>query len=138
MSDLADEIEQYFDKEGIRHERGESPSPADLLERYLYHFDKVIVPGPRRVHFSAELRAALGTLDGRYGTAIEAIKSRFEAGGDLAEFLSRKAADAGFKDRLPSDFGIHHFHLGAKSALSERHVRRTGDLLFVFVQPLDA
>lgn len=109
-----------------------------MVARYLYCLDKMIDPRPRRTHFSSELRSKLGSLDGRYRTAIEAIRSRVEAGGDLSEFLSRRAADAGFTDGLLSDFGVHHFHLGDSPALGERHVERTDDLLFVFVQPHDA
>ena len=127
-----------FDEQGIRHTRTGTSNPVDLLERYFYSFVKMIVPRPRRVHCSAEFHATLGTLDGRYATPIEAIRSRFEAGGDLAEFLSKKASDAHFKDGLLSDFGVHHFHLGAKSDPSGQHVQRTDDLLFVFVQPSDA
>ena len=138
VNDLVEEIEEFFAEHGIRHERDGQPSPVDVVARYLYSLDKMIDPRPRRTHFSAELHSTLGSLDGRYRTAIEAIRRRFEAGGDLSGFLSRRAADAGFNDGLLSDFGVHHFHLGDSPAPGERHVRRTGDLLFVFVQPFDA
>lgn len=138
VSDLVEGIEQFFDEQGIRHEREGPSNPEDVVARYLYCLDKMIVPRPRCTHFSAELHSKQGSLDGRYRAAIEAIRSRFEAGGDLSEFLSRRAADAGFNDGLLSDFGIHHFHLEDSPAPGERHVERTGDLLFVFVQPLDA
>ena len=137
VSDLVDGIERYFEEQSIQHTLRGTSNPVDLLERYFYSLIKMLVPRPRNVHCSVEFHAKLGTLDGRYTIPIEAIRSRFEAGGDLAEFLSKKASDAHFNDGLLSDFGVHHFHLGAKSDPSGQHVQRTDDLLFVFVQPSD-
>ena len=138
VRDLVDGIRQFFDEQGIRHAGIESSDPVDLLERYFCCLDRTIVPRPRRVHCSAEFRATLESLDDRYGTAIETIRSRFETGSDLADFLSRKASDASSKDGMLSDFGIHHFHLGDKHDPNHGDIERSDDLLFVFVQPQDA
>lgn len=138
VSDLVDEIKRYFDEHGIRYTRSEPLSPVELLERYFYSVVKMIDTRPRRVHCSAEFETTLETLDRRYVAPIETIRGRFESGGDLSEFLSKRASDAGFNDGLLSDFGVHHFHLGARPNPSSRRVERTEVLLFVHVQPCDA
>ena len=138
VSDLVEGIERYFYEQGIKYPRSEPTQPEHLAERYYYSLAKMIVTRPRRVHYSAEFHTTLSTLDSRYATAIEAIHSCFEEGADLSKFLSKRASDSRSNDPLLSDFGVHHFHLGTKSHPNARHVQRTDDLLFVFVQPLDA
>ena len=138
VSDMVDEIKRYFDEHGIRYTRSEPASPVALLERYLYSVVKMIDARPRCVHCSAEFGTTLKTLDRRYVTPIETIRGRLESGGDLSEFLSKGASDARFNDGLLSDFGVHHFHLGAKPHPRSRRVERTDVLLFVHVQSSDA
>ena len=138
VSDLVDEIERYFCEHGIRYTRSEPASPVDLLERYLYSVVKMIDALPRRVHCSAEFETTLETLGRQYVTPIETIRGRLESGGDLSEFLSKRASDAKFNDGLLSDFGVHHFHLGARPHPRSRRVERTDVLLFVHVQLCDA
>lgn len=138
VDDLVEEIVKYFDGHGIRFDRGEIAHPQDLLESYFYILAKTIVPIPRYVHYSLELNDRIRTLEQRYMTPLGAIRERFEAGGDLTEFLSKRALDATARDGLFSDFGIHHFHLGTKSNPNDRHVQRTGHLLFAFEQGPDA
>ena len=120
VSDLVGEIKRYFDAHGIRCTRGEPSSPVELLARYLYSVVKMIDARPRRVHCSAEFDTTLKTLDRQYVTPIEAIRDRLESGGDLCGFLSKRASDASFDDGLLSDFGVHHFHLGAKPGPGSR------------------
>lgn len=138
VSDLVDGIERYFGKRGIRYTRSEPASPVALLERYLYSIVKMIDARPRRVHCSAEFETTLRTLDRQYVTPIKTIRDRLESGGDLSEFQSRRASEARFDDGLLSDFGVHHFHLGAKPHPGSRRVERTDVLLFVHVRPCDA
>lgn len=138
VSDLVDEIERYFEEHHVQYKQDASKGPVELLERYFYTAFKMITPCPRRVHYSAELETTLGTLDKGYVTPIETIRSRFERGTDLSEFLNEGTSDAKFNDGLLSDFGVHHFHLGTKAHPKARKVRRTRDLLFVHVQHFDA
>ena len=138
VSDLVQEIERYFDEHGIRYTRSEPTSPVALLERYFYSVVKMIDTRPRRVHCSAEFETTLRTLNRQYVTPIETIRSRLESGSDLSEFLNKGASDARLDDGLLSDFGVHHFHLGAKSNPRSQRVERTDDLLFVHVQHCDA
>ncbi len=136
--DAADEIVRYFDKKSIKFDRQRSTDTSYLLERYFRAMAKMIAPRPRRVHYSAELRAKLGTLEERYRQPLATIEVRFEAGGDLTEFLSTLASNVDKPDAMLNDFGIHHLHLGDKRSSKAKRVKRSDRLLMVWVGVDDA
>ena len=137
-SDVADEIVRYFDKNSIKFDRERSRDTSYLLERYFRARAKMIFPRPRRVHYSAELRAKLGTLEERYRQPLATIEERFKAGGDLTEFLSKLASNVDKPDAMLNDYGIHHLHLGEKRSPNAKRVRRSDGLLLVWVGVDDA
>lgn len=136
--DAADEIVRYFDKNSIKFDRQRSTDTSYLLERYFRVRAKLITPRPRRVHYSAELRAKWGTLEARYRQPLARIEERFKAGGDLTEFLSTLASNVDKPDAMLNDFGIHHLHLGEKRSSNAKRVERSDRLLMVWVGVDDA
>lgn len=136
--DVADEVIRYFNEHSIKFDRDRSTDASYLLERYLRARAKMILPRPRTVHYSAELRAALDALEERYSEPLAAIQERFETGGDLTEFLSKLASKVDTPDAMLNDFGIHHLHLGEKSSPDAKRVRRSDRLLLVWVGVDDA
>ena len=137
-SDVAHEIVRYFDKNSIKFDRGRSTDTSYLLERYFRARVKMIFQRPRRVHYSAELRAKLGALEERYRQPLATIEDRFKAGGDLTEFLSKLTSNVDKPDAMLNDFGIHHLHLGVKRSANAGRVERSGMLLLVWVGNDDA
>lgn len=132
-SDVAGEIVRYFDRNSIKFDRARSTDASYLLERYFRARAKMILQRPRRVHYSAELRAKLGRLEERYRQPLATIEERFKTGGDLTEFLSKLASNVEKPDAMLNDFGIHHLHLGEKPSPNAKRVERSGAILLVWV-----
>ena len=136
--DLTEGTIRYFGEHGIRFDRGRSADVSYLLERYYRARTKLIVRRPRSVHYSTEVQAKLDSLAVTHRAVVAAIRERFEQGGDLAQFLSRKASRADARDGMLSDFGLHHFHLESALDPNGEHVKRSDWLLLAYVQPDDA
>ncbi len=136
--DLAQEIVRFFDERSIDFDGSKAADPSFLVEQYFRAKAKSIAQRPRSVHWSAELWAKLDTLEDRYRDPLAEIERRFGTGGDVAEFLSRRALNVENSDGLLNDFGIHHLHLGQKANPEDDYVARSDRLLFVGVGADDA
>jgi len=65
---------------------------------------------------------------------FERLRTAVEMGDDLTPFQSKRRLNADFHDHLLTDWGIHHFHLGAvDDAHDSRFVARTGPVLYAFL-----
>ena len=136
--DVVNEIVRYFDEHSIMYDQERSADPEYLVERYFRIRYKMIASRPRAVHYSSELRAALGALEECFRQPFAEIKARFESGGDLTEFQSKLAAKVNAPDAMLNDFGIHHLDLGIKRSPDAKRVERSDLLLLVVVRPDDA
>lgn len=89
---------------------------------------------PRKTILSREVIAELAR------PAVARIRAALESGDDLSPWLSnrvRSAKQNPAADMMFNDWQIVHFHLGSVFA-TPRMVKRTGDLLFVYVTGKEA
>lgn len=142
-ADLSRLIRGQFDELGIRYPR--SIGIERLTARYFEMTIRRIHPTPRRVRFSEQSHASLDELSGR-GTDDCSARAAWRAafrlrklladGENVDAYLSRTIGDAGFRDGLLWQYGMHHFHLGAESP-EDGLVDRSDYLLFAIVAPED-
>ncbi len=120
-------------------------SLARLVIVYLNWRGRYVPPVPRRVHMAPELIRSFAYAAHRH--VVDEIAALIVMGYDVTPHLSYNVAvahtspsDAGRRkdlDRLIADWGIHHLHLSL-DVQKDGFVSRTGDLLFVALQPTEA
>ncbi len=120
-------------------------SLSRLVIVYLNWRGRYVPPVPRRVHMAPEL--VRSSAYAAYRHVVDEIAARIAMGYDVTPHLSHNVAvahtspsDAGRRkdlDRLIADWGIHHLHLSL-DVQKDEFVSRTGDLLFVALQPTEA
>ena len=143
-SDLSRLILDQFDKHGIYYDR--SMPLQRLSARYFEISTRRIQPTPRQVHFSDQIHTSLGELSRRGETDSSArdawgmvfgLRQHLVDGVNVNAFLSKNIRMAAGWDGLFWHYGMHHFHLGRGT---DKHgfVKRSKDLLFAIVAPMDA
>ena len=145
-SDLIDIIASYFLSEGIDYEDRQRPS--DLATLYCEMWRRRISSTSRQVHFSSEIHNSLGKLtiepdtlkkeaaSEAWGTVFY-LSHLFREGGSITPYLSKGIQNAGTRDALLFDYGIHHLHLN-RSLENSGFVKRSDYLLLVIVSDIDA
>lgn len=96
-----------------------------LFNAQLRHVDQ----RPRRVHIAPDL-----SVPEEHREGFRNITEALENGQDTTPFHSKLVLNAAYRDPLLNDWGIHHFHLGAKLVPNSRFVSRTGPLVFLRVR----
>ena len=143
-SDLEHIIKRQFDEHGICYK--DNLDVRCLSARYLEMLNRRIVPVPREVLFSEEIRDSLGKLTRETRVkqrekateaweAVFFIRDLLTEGQNLNCFLSERVDSATGKrsrDGLLWDFGMHHFHL-SKEVEASGFVKRSDYLLFAII-----
>lgn len=121
-------MRDHLDQRGYSH--ADLKELRDLAIRVANADFRAIASQPRIFQMpSPPFGIAPELLDG-----FTALHLAVTEGQDLTYFQSKKRLNADFHDHLLSDWGIHHFHLGAgPDSADSRFVSRTGPLLFGFV-----
>ena len=99
-----------------------------VFRRYFEMSRRTIVPRSRQVHWSRELEARQLTDTQRQ--AILCIQAESLAGENLNPRRSRYQWNPNFSDDLLNDWGIQHFHLGARGGEKMGLAGGTKALLF--------
>lgn len=92
-----------------------------------------VAPLPRPVVRSRQLLARQLTVE--EVQALDRLEAESNQGLNLNGYLSKKLVDASYNDMLLNDWGVHHFHLGARGADQTGFAGRTKNLLFARVEP---
>lgn len=101
----------------------------DLWQRYFTLQDRLIHPWPRRAVRSKEFQCHSDVAAG-----LSRLLQLIEKGVNVNANLSTKIADESTQDKLMSEWGIHHFHLGLDPyARDPRFMDRTDYLLYAKV-----
>lgn len=100
----------------------------DLVRWYIYNRQKIPY-GKKRVCFSREILKS--PLYKALKKKIDRIKTCFEKGGDILQFLTERTNHLIFEDKLLNDWGIVHLHL---HPVNERNSNNDNWLLFVYIQ----
>lgn len=108
---LKDEILDYYRNNKIRWKFNETINLHLLLVDYFEILRKHIVPKKRVVLIAPELMQKMNTPEyAGWKARLYEIKEKFENGDNMNAFLSKKADENGFKDRLLTCWKIHHIH----------------------------
>ncbi len=134
MKDLKSLLLEQLKNGGFRFDR---TLPVDAIAKQYFNIRiSEIDSRPRKLHFSKQFSAR--QLTEKQKTAIDKIVSRAREGRNLAPYLSKYFLNPDNKDPLLFDWKIHHLHLGINPDVSDpRFIERTGDLLYVRVDPDD-
>ena len=96
--------------------------PLFFYAQYLEFLERRIEPCPRRVLVSDTLRSS-GKWSAHQHRLDELTKAS-ERGDDLSHYQTKDVDAFGTPDFLPSDWAIHHLHLGAQRGVSHPDVNR--------------
>lgn len=134
MKDLKGLLLGQLQNGGFRFNR---TLPVDAIAKQYFNIRiSEIYLRPRKIHFSKQFSAR--QLTEKQKTAIDKIIDRSRMGKNLAPYVSKDFLDPENKDPLLFDWKIHHLHLGTNPDISDpRFIERTGDLLYVRVDPDD-
>ena len=145
--DLTGILERKFFSYGIEFEVA-SMRASHLAASYFEMLERHIMPKPRKVYWSRELRRSLKQLaliqdHERRERAQKAISAVYElhrrltCGGDVTPFLSKSIKHSPLKqkrrDGMLWSYGMHHFHLSPKTR-QPGFVCRSDFLLFAIVR----
>lgn len=111
-----------YSKSGLNREQ---------LLRWLHFKARQISPRYRKVFVSEEVKSKVNKYP-----VVTTIKGRLSFAQDLSPWLSERIRTrrSDFRaDLLFNDWQIHHFHLG-KFFETSKKIKRTGDVLFVFIE----
>lgn len=93
-----------------------------LLIDYFEILRKHIVPRKRNIYISKELKQKINSPEySAWETRFYKIKEKFKNGEDMNSFLSKKADENGFKDRLLTCWKMYHLHFSPE--------KKRGDML---------
>jgi hypothetical protein len=134
VADFTADLAALWREELVRagHPVPEGADPVAVGKMLFNLLHNNVESRPRRVHRSAEL-AAHRLTEGR-SQALARFILACECGKDLGPFQSHRARDPHHNDGLLNDWGIRHFHLGAKKT---KKGSRSQELLFARVDPDD-
>ena len=111
MENLKERILDYYVMNKIKWKFSDTIDFHLLLVDYFEVLRKHITPGKRRVSIAPELIQKMNTAEyAGWKQRLYEIKEKFENGEDMNGFLSKKADENGFKDRLLTCWKIHHIH----------------------------
>lgn len=121
-------IEENYNDNKVSFEKSDERDFHLFLIDYFEVLRKGIVAQKRTVHISRELKNKVkSSVFKEWRKRFDEIKSMIENGDDLNPFLSKKAKESGFKDRLLTCWNMHHLHFYPE--------KKSGDmLLFAIVK----
>lgn len=121
-------IEKYYNDNDVSFEKSIEKDWHLFLIDYFEVLRKRIVTQKRIVRISRELKVKVkSSAFKEWRKRFDEIKSMIENGDDLNPFLSKRAKESGFKDRLLTCWNMHHLHFYPE--------KKSGDmLLFVIVK----
>ena len=145
IKDLEEMILKHFEKYNISYSDLNRFDNDDkkihvLLCEYLNTLSKIIMPTPRNVLISKELKSKLESnkIPRERIVIYNEIKIKFEEGFDVTPYGSQKLYKSHFYDFLRLAWGIHHLHLNnTKKKDSDYMFIGCNCLLFYIVQDHD-
>lgn len=133
-TDLKNEMHGAFSDYGLR-----IPIRAkinDMLLEYLTIHKKLVFPRPRRVFITPDLETKL--LNHEKKEIVEVIRRRLELGYDVNLFQSKRVFQTKFHDHLLYEWNIYHFHLSVEKVRKSNLLKKTDQLLFVYIDDNNA
>ncbi|MGZ5077240.1 MAG: hypothetical protein ACXWE9_12355 [Methylobacter sp.] len=120
--------------EELQHLLGsKSTDCSNLLRQFFNIKKKNIIPQPRQVHISKEIREH-NLFNYEKKSVIQEIINRIKCGIDLKIYLSDRQNELDHTDLTLTVMGLHHFHLGDKIENSGKRkglIRGTKSILFI-------
>ena len=118
-------------------EAGYSPVPGETdeetIRRYLNVLHRTIEQRQRVTRKSKNF-----SCPPEHQAGLRALLDTSEAGGDLRRYQSKSIDRADYDDGMLNDFGVQHFHLGARPDFRDpSFMDRTGPLLYAVVTTED-
>lgn len=108
---LKDRILDYYVKKKIKWKDSDTTDFSLLLVDYFEVLRKHIPPRRRKVYIAPELMQKIDTPQyAGWKKRFYEIKEKFENGDDMNNFLSKRADENGFKDRMLTCWKMHHVH----------------------------
>ncbi|WP_431810815.1 hypothetical protein [Lysinibacillus capsici] len=99
-----------------------------IIIMYYSYLRKLAFAGPHRIHKSRDFKCPDDHKEG-----FEKLESIIRDGGDIKPYFNRTSSNLGKYDDLFSDWGILHFHLGSEKERNSDLVKRTGPVLFAYM-----
>lgn len=136
FDDLANRMASRMNQRGVAYRFRDSRA---IVFSYLNYREKFVLPIPRRVRYSKELRSKLRTFDSEVQRNISYFEKQFSMGSDINGHLSKQLYSAQKEDMLLNTWNIKHLHLDPTPANSraEMSKNRSGMLLFFVVSGTD-
>lgn len=128
------DIQEYLNGEFNYFQIPYSPSgdiSNDLLKLFTIH-RKLIIPYKRTVKTSQELKARLD-VNGKYSDEILLLQTNLENGIDINPHQSRQLFNFHVHDDLIYDWKIYHLHLSLLKTEDDYFLKRTKEVLFVYI-----
>lgn len=129
--DFAEVYADFLELRGF--DRPDLSNPNEVLIKGLSFEHRLIPMTPRTIHKPAGFVCPPQYLD-----ALAFLETKIVNGDDLVPHQSRKIINSYYKDRLLSDWGIQHLHLGTEMESSRPLIQGTSEVLFVYFKGVDA
>jgi hypothetical protein len=129
-TDLKNEMHNAFSNIGLRIPIRNKLD--EMLLDYLTVHKKIVFPRPRNILISPDLEHKLINHD--KNGVVELIWKRLEVGLDVNSFQSKRLFEAKFHDHLLYEWNVYHFHLSTEKEKKGNFVKRTDQLLFVYIE----
>lgn len=105
-----------------------------LVRQFLNYEHRLILPRPRKAFRSRELSQKFCALAVRQRQVLEEIERKSQVGENLNIFLSENLTDLDYDDLLLNDWHIYHLHLGSSIPRRNGFVKRSRELVYVYIQ----
>jgi hypothetical protein len=129
LNDVRGQLASYL------HASGHTvPAPLSVDAVAFRYFDlrwRELPAQPRTVVKSRELAQQVLTADHQAG--LDAIVEDAEAGRSLVPYFSKMWKQLDLRDPLFDDWYVRHLHLGGRTIESKGFVKRTGPVLFAYI-----
>jgi len=103
-------------------------SEEKIIIMYFSYLRKLAFAGPHRIHKSKDF-----ICPDEHKEGFEKLEAIIKDGGDIKPYFNRTSSNLGKYDDLFSDWGILHFHLGSEKERDSDLVKRTGPVLFAYM-----
>ena len=135
VSDLTEIIEKRLKAEGIDYDDNLMKKDSVVfLANYIEFMTRRISLQRRKVKLSKELQSCQDYIT--YESVLKNLVTLSESGGDITPYQTKRLRGFNKQDRLLSDWGIHHLHLGELQS-GKRFSDRTSALLYaIFLEQI--
>ena len=127
-NDLYKIAKQLLDHYGVKS--SSAKTGRDFIEMYINMRLKLIHPQKYQVLCSETLTSR--SLSSKINDGIDSVQKKLEQGDDVTPHMSEKILKGTFTDRLFSDWGIYHLHLGL--SMEGNFIKRTKEVLFLVIK----